>query len=121
MHHVRISGRSLINKRSKTNELALWKRKSRFNGVEKIVVAIETSAIRLGLVNPDIYRDMHVLYHAIIEALHGVTRGQVELGGLLRTAGLRFAIVRGRPFKNGDEGMDCCRRVWNDWSTSSGI
>lgn len=67
-------------------------------------MAIETSAIRLGLVNPDIYRDMHVLYLAIIEALHGVTRGQVELGGLLRTAGLRFAIVRGRPFKNGDEG-----------------
>lgn len=64
-------------------------------------MAIETSAIRLGLVNPNIYRDMHVLYHAIIEALRGVTRGQVELGGLLRTAGLRFAIARGRPFKTG--------------------
>lgn len=72
--------------------------------LQKIVAAIETSAKRLGLVNPDMYREMHALYHAIIEALQGVTRGQVELGGLLRTAGLRFAIVRGRPFKNGAEG-----------------
>ena len=72
--------------------------------LQKIVAAIETSAKRQGLVNPDIYREMHALYHAIIEAMHGVTRGQVELGGMLRTAGLRFAIVRGQPFENEAEG-----------------
>jgi hut operon positive regulator len=72
--------------------------------LQKIVAAIETSAKRQGLVNPDIYREMHALYHAIIEAMHGVTRGQVELGGMLRTAGLRFAIVRGKPFENEEEG-----------------
>lgn len=72
--------------------------------LQKIVAAIETSAKRQGLVNPDLYREMHALYHAIIEAMHGVTRGQVELGGMLRTAGLRFAIVRGRPFENEEEG-----------------
>ena len=41
--------------------------------LQKIAAAIETSAKRQGLINPDIYREMHALYHAIIEALHGVT------------------------------------------------
>lgn len=72
--------------------------------LQKIVAAIETSAKRLGIVNSDLYREMHALYHAIIEAMHGVTRGQVELGGMLRTAGLRFTIVRGKPFENEEEG-----------------
>ncbi|MDQ0201303.1 hut operon transcriptional regulator HutP [Neobacillus ginsengisoli] len=72
--------------------------------LQKIVAAIETLAKRQGIVNPDLYREMHSLYHAIIEAMHGVTRGQVELGGMLRTAGLRFAIVRGKPFENKEEG-----------------
>ncbi|MFC3885737.1 hut operon transcriptional regulator HutP [Bacillus songklensis] len=72
--------------------------------LQKIVAAIETSAKRQGVVNPDIYREMHALYHAILEAMHGVTRGQIELGGLLRTVGLRFAVVRGRPFENDNEG-----------------
>lgn len=72
--------------------------------LKKIVAAIETLAKRQGLINPHIYREMHALYHAIIEAMHGVTRGQVELGGMLRTAGLRFAIVRGMPFETKDEG-----------------
>jgi hut operon positive regulator len=48
--------------------------------LQKIVAAIETPAKRQGLVNPDVYREMHALYHAIIEAMYGVTRGQVELG-----------------------------------------
>ncbi|MDQ1002602.1 hut operon positive regulator [Neobacillus niacini] len=72
--------------------------------LQKIVAAIETSAKRQRVVNPELYREMHALYHAIIEAMHGVTRGQVELGGMLRTAGLRFAIVRGTPFENVEEG-----------------
>lgn len=71
---------------------------------QKIVAAIETLAKRHGIVDQDMYREMHALYHAIIEAMQGVTRGQVELGGMLRTAGLRFSIVRGTPYENAEEG-----------------
>ncbi|KJE26548.1 hut operon positive regulatory protein [Geobacillus kaustophilus] len=71
---------------------------------QKIVAAIETAAKRHGVVDGGLYRDMHALYHAILEAVHGVTRGQVELGDLLRTAGLRFAVVRGMPYEQPNEG-----------------
>jgi hut operon positive regulatory protein len=72
--------------------------------LQKIVAAIETTAKRHGIVNGEVYREMHALYHAIIEAMHGVTRGQVELGNMLRTVGLRFSIVRGTPYENDQEG-----------------
>ncbi|MGZ0084431.1 hut operon transcriptional regulator HutP [Caldibacillus thermoamylovorans] len=71
---------------------------------QKIVAAIETAAKRHGVVDGGLYREMHALYHAILEAVHGVTRGQVELGDLLRTAGLRFAVVRGMPYEQPSEG-----------------
>ncbi|OKO92228.1 Hut operon positive regulatory protein [Geobacillus proteiniphilus] len=71
---------------------------------QKIVAAIETAAKRHGVVDGGLYREMHALYHAILEAVHGVTRGQVELGDLLRTAGLRFAVVRGMPYEQLNEG-----------------
>ncbi len=71
---------------------------------QKIVVAVETAAKRSGLINDDIYRESHALYHAIIEALHGVTRGQLELGTILRTVGLRFSVVRGNPYQEAAEG-----------------
>ncbi|PJW14022.1 transcriptional regulator [Geobacillus sp. Manikaran-105] len=71
---------------------------------QKIVAAIETAAKRHGVVDGGLYREMHALYHAILEAVHGVTRGQVELGDLLRTAGLRFAVVRGMPYEQPNEG-----------------
>lgn len=48
--------------------------------------------------------EFHALYHAIIEALEGVTRGQMQLGAVLRTVGLRFSIVRGNPYDNVEEG-----------------
>lgn len=64
-------------------------------GIEKMVAAIETAAKREGLIDADYYRGEHALYHAILEALHGVCRGQLELGSLLRTAGLKFAVVVG--------------------------
>ncbi|PNB66901.1 transcriptional regulator, partial [Pseudomonas sp. FW305-BF6] len=50
------------------------------------------------------YREVHSLYHAILEAIQGVTRGHLQLGGVLRTVGLRFAVVRGKPYKNANEG-----------------
>lgn len=61
---------------------------------EKVVAAIETAAVREGLTRPE-YPEEHALYHAIIEALHGVTRGQMVLSGIHRTVGLRFSVVRG--------------------------
>ncbi|MCA1032593.1 hut operon transcriptional regulator HutP [Bacillus timonensis] len=72
--------------------------------LQKIVASIETAAKRNGIVNGEVYREMHALYHAIIEAMHGVTRGQVELGDMLRTVGLRFSVVRGKPYENRAEG-----------------
>ncbi|MGF2618175.1 hut operon transcriptional regulator HutP [Rossellomorea vietnamensis] len=72
--------------------------------VQKIVAAIETAAKRNGIVREDLYREMHSLYHATMEAISGVTRGQTQLGEILRTVGLRFAVVRGTPYKNAEEG-----------------
>ncbi len=71
---------------------------------QKVVAAVETAAKRNGLINPDVYRESHALYHAIIEALEGVTRGQVQLGAVLRTVGLRFSIIRGNPYDGPEEG-----------------
>ncbi|WP_044895113.1 hut operon transcriptional regulator HutP [Bacillus alveayuensis] len=72
--------------------------------LQKIVASIETAAKRNDIVNGELYREMHALYHAVLEAVHGVTRGQVELGDLMRTVGLRFAVVRGKPYENSNEG-----------------
>ncbi len=70
----------------------------------KVVAAIETAAKKNGIIQADIYRESHALYHAIIEALHGVTRGQVQLGSILRTVGLTFAVLRGNPYSKEEEG-----------------
>jgi len=70
----------------------------------KVVAAIETAAKRNGIIVDNLYRESHALYHAIIDAMHGVTRGQFQLGDILRTVGLRFAIVRGNPYDNNSEG-----------------
>ncbi|WP_456273102.1 hut operon transcriptional regulator HutP [Bacillus sp. AK031] len=72
--------------------------------VQKIVAAIETAAKRNNIVREDLYREMHSLYHATMEAISGVTRGQNQLGEILRTVGLRFSVVRGTPYKNAEEG-----------------
>ncbi|MFC7786734.1 MULTISPECIES: hut operon transcriptional regulator HutP [unclassified Rossellomorea] len=71
---------------------------------QKIVAAIETAAKRSDLVREDLYREMHALYHAIMEALTGVTRGHTQLGEILRTVGLRFSVVRGTPYESEEEG-----------------
>ena len=39
-----------------------------------------------------------------MEALHGVTRGEMLLGSLLRTVGLKFAVLRGNPYESEAEG-----------------
>ncbi|MBD8026999.1 hut operon transcriptional regulator HutP [Ureibacillus sp. Re31] len=70
----------------------------------KVVAAIETAAKKNGVINPDLYRESHALYHAIIEALNGITRGQVQIGSVLRTVGLSFAVLRGNPYEDEQEG-----------------
>lgn len=62
---------------------------------EKIVAAIETAAKRQGIISSHLYRESHALYHAIIDALHGVTRGQIAFGEVHRTVGVRFSVLRG--------------------------
>jgi hut operon positive regulator len=69
--------------------------------VQKIIAAIETAARRENLIGPE-YAEEHALYHAAVEALHGITRGQIALGSLLRTVGLRFSLTRG-PRHPGDQ------------------
>jgi hut operon positive regulatory protein len=70
----------------------------------KVVAAIETAAKKNGVIKSDVYRESHALYHAIMEALSGVTRGQVQIGSVLRTVGLSFSILRGNPYENEAEG-----------------
>ncbi len=62
--------------------------------LEKVIAAVETAARREELVRTA-YPEDHALYHSILDALQGVGRGYMALGTILRTAGLRFAVVRG--------------------------
>lgn len=62
--------------------------------MEKVIASIETGARREGLIS-NVYREEHSLYHAIIEALEGICRGQLNLGDALRTVGLSFSVVIG--------------------------
>ena len=72
--------------------------------MEKVISAVETAAKRNGIISEELYRETHALYHAILEALEGVMRGQIGAGNMMRTVGLRFAIVRGAPYEHFDEG-----------------
>jgi hut operon positive regulator len=71
---------------------------------QKVVAAMETAAKSQHIIKANVYRETHALYHVIMEALYGVTRGQIQLGDVLRTVGLRFAIVRGNPYECESEG-----------------
>lgn len=71
---------------------------------QKVVAAVETTAKQNGIIDQGLYREEHALYHAIMEALLGVGRGVVSFGAQLRTVGLTFSIVRGRPYETVEEG-----------------
>lgn len=73
--------------------------------LQKVIAAIETAARREGIVSPE-YPEDHALYHSILDALHGVGRGQIALGTILRTAGLRFSVVRGPRFAGEPAGSE---------------
>jgi hut operon positive regulatory protein len=72
--------------------------------MQKVISAVETAAKRHELINPGYYRETHALYHAIMEGMEGVTRGHLAIGDMSRTVGLRFAVVRGKPFEDDGEG-----------------
>lgn len=72
--------------------------------LKKVISSVETAAKRGGLIHSDIYRETHALYHAIIEAAEGVTRGKLSVGDIMRTVGLSFSVVRGRPYTETREG-----------------
>jgi len=62
---------------------------------KKIVASIETAAVNQEIIGSN-YWEKHALYHAILESFHGVSRGEMELGNVLRTVGLSFAVVKGK-------------------------
>jgi len=63
-------------------------------GEKKIFAAVETAAKRRDII-VNTYREEHALYHSILDAFHGVCRGELALGSVLRSVGLVFSIVRG--------------------------
>ncbi len=84
-----------IKKTAEINGFVMIKGKVGSMSTEKIFAAVETAAQREGLISKDYYRDTHALYHAILEAFNGICRGQLGLGGMLRTVGLIFTVVKG--------------------------
>ncbi|KRD84148.1 transcriptional regulator [Bacillus sp. Root147] len=78
--------------------------------LSKVVAAIETSAKTNKIINAQSYREVHALYHTILEAIQGVSRGTLQLGDILRTVGLTFSIVRGKIEFSGssDEWISVC-------------
>lgn len=72
--------------------------------LKKVISSVETAAKRGDLINADVYRETHALYHAIIEAIEGVTRGRLSVGEVMRTVGLSFSVVRGNPYGDASEG-----------------
>lgn len=68
---------------------------------EKIFAAVETAAKREGIIS-NTYREEHALYHATLEAFHGICRGNFGVGIILRTVGLVFTVVKGPLFKGNE-------------------
>lgn len=61
-----------------------------------VLAAIETTAKREGIIiNSSTYREEHALYHTALNALRGLCRGEIGIGTLLRTVGVKFVILRG--------------------------
>lgn len=72
--------------------------------LNKIISSIETAARRQNLISETQYRETHALYHAILEAVNGITRGELSIGEIMRTVGLKFSVVRGYPYSDKQEG-----------------
>ncbi|RFU70946.1 anti-terminator HutP [Peribacillus saganii] len=85
-------------------ELSFCQGKVGSMNMQKVISAVETAAKRNGIIHESLYRETHALYHAILEAIKGVTRDQPAIGEMSRTVGLRFSVVRGAPYANEAEG-----------------
>lgn len=72
--------------------------------LNKIISSVDTAARREGIISESHYRETHALYHAILEAVNGITRGELSIGEIMRTVGLKFAVVRGCPYEDQEEG-----------------
>lgn len=83
-----------IAERFREHGYLMYKGKAGSMESKTIFAAIETAAMRQDLIREN-YREEHALYHATMEAFSGFCRGQVDLGDVLRSTGLVFAIVRG--------------------------
>jgi len=67
--------------------------------INTIIAAIETAARREGIYHKGIcYRGEHALYHAIVEALKGLCRGEVG-GDLLRSIRNKICYIK-RSFRS---------------------
>ena len=64
--------------------------------LSKVIVAIETAAKNNRIIDSTSYREVHAIYHAIIEAIQSLGRGVTQFGDIVRTVGLTFTIVRGK-------------------------
>lgn len=60
-----------------------------------LIAAIETTAKREGIFPVSSYREEHALYHTSLNALRGLCRGEIGIGNLLRTVGVKFVVLRG--------------------------
>ena len=71
-----------------------------------VIAAIEITAKREGIIiNSSTYREEHALYHTTLNALRGLCRGEIGIGSLLRTVGVKFVILRG-PMDTDNIGKD---------------
>ncbi len=94
-----------IHRQASENGYVLIKGRVGSMNMEKIFAAVETAALRERIIREDSYRDKHAIYHAIMDALVGICRGQMGLGNMLRTVGLIFTVVSGpRSTEHKDDG-----------------
>ncbi len=72
-----------------------------------VIGAIETAAKRAEIILKDSYREEHALYHTALNALRGLCRGEIGIGNLLRTVGVKFVVLRGP--------MDTTKKDLGEW------
>jgi len=94
-----------IIKKGQEQGYKLYKGKVGSMDSAKLIAAVETAAKKEGIIKVN-YREEHAIYHSVLEAYHGICRGPLGLGDVLRSVGLVFSIVRGPriPGHNGDDG-----------------
>jgi len=62
---------------------------------KELIAAIETTAKREGIFHAGCYREEHAVYHAALNSLKGLCRGEIGIGNFLRTIGVKFVVLKG--------------------------